>query len=67
MLAVASLLGLLMAFMRRGTSYLAVLVWAFIGIAIKQTAAPLVVVSAWVAAVLMLGLAVYSLLRRRIA
>lgn len=64
MLAVASLLGLAMALTRRDTGYLAVLVWAFIGIAVKQTSAPMVVLSAWIAAALMLGLAIYSLIRR---
>lgn len=64
MLAVASLLGLGMAVTRRDVGYLSVLVWAFIGIAVKQTPAPVVVVSAWVAAMLMLGLAIYSSIRR---
>jgi hypothetical protein len=64
MLAVASLLGFAMAVKRRDVGYLAVLVWAFIGIAFKQTSAPMVVLSAWIAAALMLGLAIYSLIRR---
>jgi hypothetical protein len=64
MIAVASLLGLAMAILRRDVGYLAVLVWAFVGIAVKQTSAPMVVLSAWTAAALMLGLAVYSLKRR---
>ena len=67
MLAVASLLGLTMAIARRDAGYVAVLVWAFIGIAVKQTSAPLVAVSAWIAAALMLGLVIFSLLRRRTA
>jgi benzodiazapine receptor len=65
MLGVASLLGLAMALTRRDVSYLAVLVWAFAGIAVKQTSAPTVVLSAWIAAALMLGLAIFSLIRRR--
>jgi hypothetical protein len=65
MLAVASLLGLAMAITRRDVGYLSVLVWAFIGIAVKQAAAPLVASSAWIASGLMAGLAVLSLLRRR--
>ncbi|MDQ2691906.1 MAG: tryptophan-rich sensory protein [Chloroflexota bacterium] len=65
MLGVASLLGLAMALARRDAGYLAVLVWAFIGIAVKQTPAPQVVLAAWIAAALMFGLAVFSLLRRR--
>ena len=64
MLAVASLLGLAMALTRQDAGYLLVLVWAFIGIALKQTAAPMVVLSAWIAAALMLGLAIYSRMQR---
>ncbi len=67
MLAVASLLGLAMAITRRDAGYLSVLVWAFVGIAVKQTSAPNVVISAWIAAGAMLVLAVYSLIRRRTA
>jgi hypothetical protein len=54
-----------MAITRRDAGYLAVLVWAFIGIAVKQTPAPMVVTSAWIAAALMAGLTVFSLVRRR--
>ena len=63
MIAVASLLGLLMALTRKDAAYLFVLVWSFVGIALKQTPAPDVVVSAWIGAALMLGLAIYSLVR----
>ena len=62
MLTVAALLGLGMAWMRRDVGYLSVLVWAFIGIAVKQTPAPMVVLSAWIAAIVMLALALYSML-----
>jgi len=65
MLAVASLLGLAMAWTRRDVGYLSVLVWAFVGIAVKQITAPMVVLSAWIAAALMLGLAIFSLTRAR--
>lgn len=65
MLAVASLLGLAMALTRRDAGYLFVLVWAFGGIAVKQTSAPIVVTGAWIAAALMLGLAIFSLIRHR--
>jgi benzodiazapine receptor len=64
MLAVASFLGLAMALTRRDLGYLAVLAWAFAGIAIKQTSAPNVVLSAWIVAAAMLGLAIYSLIRK---
>lgn len=64
MLAVASVLGLAMAITRWDVGYVSVLVWAFIGIAVKQTSAPLVVNSAWIAALLMAGRAAFSLIRR---
>lgn len=66
MLVVASLLGLLMALARRDAGYLFVFVWAFAGIALKQADAPLVAYSAWVATLVALGLAVFSLARRRL-
>lgn len=64
MLVVASLLGLLMALTRRDIGYVAVLAWAFAGIAVKQTSAPTVVTSAWIVAVLMLGLILYNVIRQ---
>ncbi len=64
MLVVASVLGVAMAITRRDAGYLSVMVWAFIGIAVKQTSAPMVVNTAWIAAALMAGLIVYSLIRR---
>src|SRR5215208_1222515 len=60
MLAIASLLGLAMALRRKDVGYLIVLAWAFIGIAAKQTSAPDVVLSAWIAATAMLALILYS-------
>jgi hypothetical protein len=67
MLAAASLLGLAMALTRRDAGYLSVLVWAFIGIAVKQAPVPMVALSALIAAILMLGLAILSLMRHRTA
>ncbi len=67
MLAVASVLGLLMALTRKDAAYLLVFVWAFAGIAVKQVAAPMVVTAAWVAAGAMLALAIFSLAWRRVA
>jgi len=67
MIAVASLVGLLMALTRNDAAYLFVLVWSFVGIAVNQTPAPNVVTAAWVGAVLMLVLAVFNLMRRRTA
>lgn len=67
MIGVASILGVLMTILRRDAAYLLVLVWSFIGIAVKQTAAPDVVTAAWVAAGFMFILASYSLTRRQTA
>ncbi|PWH16251.1 MAG: tryptophan-rich sensory protein [Anaerolineae bacterium] len=61
LLATACVLGLLMALTRRDAAYLAVLVWSFAGIGVKQLAFPLVANSAWVTASVALGLTVYSL------
>lgn len=52
MLGVAVIVGALMALNRRDAAYLGVLVWAFIGIALKHAATPLVAISAWLATAL---------------
>jgi len=65
MIAVASLVGLAMAIIRKDVAYLLVLTWSFVGIAIKQTAATDVVVSAWIGAGTMLALAVYGRIQGR--
>lgn len=66
MIAVASLLGLAMAVLRNDVPYVLVLVWSFVGIAVKQTPAPGVVTAAWIGAGFMLALAVYSFTRRTV-
>jgi len=65
MLLVASLLGALMVLQRRDAAYVLVLVWSFVGIAIKQAEAPLVAVTAWVLALVALGLAVFAIFQRQ--
>lgn len=65
MLAVAVVVAYLIAQMRRDVAYLLVLVWAFIGIAVKQAATPLVSLSAWVATALVVGCIALALLARR--
>ncbi len=67
MLIVALLLGVLMAWQRRDAAYAFVLVWSFVGIAVKQAAAAPVATTAWVAAVAALALALYGIVQRRIA
>lgn len=65
MLTVAVGLGLAMALTRRDAAYSLVLVWAFVGIAVKQSPAAFVATAAWVGALFALALAVWSLLNRR--
>jgi hypothetical protein len=65
MLVIASVLGLLMMLARRDAGFLLVLVWAFAGIAVKQSGAPLVAYTAWLATGVALLLAVWSLVRRK--
>ena len=64
MLFVASLVGVLMALYRKDSGYLFVFVWAFAGIAVKQSAEPLVANAAWVTTVIMFGFALYSIIQR---
>lgn len=52
MLVVATALAMAMTLMRGDVAYLFVLVWSFIGIAVKQAATPLVANAAWVMVVL---------------
>ncbi len=49
MLAVALVIAALMMFTRHDAAFLAVLIWAFIGIALKFAANPIVGIAAWVA------------------
>lgn len=65
MIVVASLLGALMTVLRRDSAYVFVLVWSFVGIAVKQATTPLVAYTAWVFALIMLALAIFSILQRR--
>lgn len=65
MIVVASILGFLMTFTRRDAAYVGVLVWSFIGIAVKQADSANVVAAAWIGAGFMFVLAVYSLSRRQ--
>lgn len=65
MLIVASLLGAAMTVTRHDAGYAFVLVWSFVGIAVKQSAAPLVANSASILALVVLGLAIFAIFKRR--
>jgi len=67
MIVVASILGFLMTLTRKDAAYVFLLVWSFIGIAVKQAATANVATTAWIAAGLMLVAAIYSLTRRQTA
>ncbi len=58
MLVVASILGLLMIFLRGEVAYPLVLTWAFIGIWVKHEDTPLVAITALAAAIVLAGVAI---------
>jgi translocator protein len=64
MLVVATALGFIFGLRWRDVGFLAVLIWAFIGIAVKQSGAPLVAWTAAGTAALLTVLAVYCLFNR---
>ena len=53
LLGVAGLLGILMIFLRKEAAYPAVLVWAFVGIWVKQGGTPLVATTALIGAIVL--------------
>ncbi len=63
MLAAAVIVAALMAVTRRDVAYLAVPVWALIGIAIRQAPTPAVSLASWVAAGIVTALLIWSVLR----
>ena len=68
MLLVATVLALTMALTRGDVAYLSVFVWSFVGIAVKQSATPLVANTAWAMAVLVaLMIPVGVMYRRKLA
>ena len=64
MITIASIIGLLMALIRKDAAYVFVLVWSFIGIAVKQAEVASVATSAWIGAGFLFIMAIYSLFRR---
>ncbi len=63
MLAAAVVVAALMAVTRRDVAYLAVPVWALIGIALRQASTPAVSLAAWVATGLVAALLIWSAVR----
>lgn len=64
MLGAAVFIAWAMSLTRRDAAYLLVLIWAFIGIAVKHAATPSVATSAWVATVLVGGALLYAIVAR---
>lgn len=64
MLLAACGIAALMSLLRRDIVYLLVLIWAFVGIARKHAATPVVAVAAWVAVVLVTAVTVVGVLRK---
>jgi len=64
LLAVATVIALIVALTRRDAAYLLVLVWAFIGIAVKFPTEPLVMTAAWVASGAVALFALFVLVRK---
>ena len=60
-----TLLALAMSLSRGDVAYVLVLIWAYAGIAVKQSGAPLVATAAWVTAGLLVLLLIVSALRGR--
>lgn len=65
MLAVGVVLASLVAFTRHDTAFVLVFVWAYIGIALKQSATPLVALVAWPAAIVLALLVAVAATRDR--
>ena len=64
MLAAGVIISAAMSLRRADIAYSLVLVWAYIGIAVKQASSPLVATSAWIAAGLILVILVIGVLRK---
>ena len=65
MLAAATIIGSLVSRTRGDAAYMLVLVWAFVGIAVKHAATPVVATAAWIAAVLVAVMMVVDMLLKR--
>ncbi len=63
MLAATAVIAALMSFTRRDAAYLAVLVWALAGIALKHAATPVIALSTWAVAGFIAALLIFTLAR----
>lgn len=65
MLAVAAVISFVMTWLRADVAYLLVIIWASIGIAVRQARSLMVSETAWIVAILVAGMVIVSILRRR--
>ena len=66
MLAAALIIFSLVSFTRKDVGYALVLVWALVGIAIKQSAIPMVANAAWISAAVVAGVLVIAFIQKRV-
>lgn len=66
MLSAALIISTLVSFTRKDVGYALVLVWALVGIAIKQSALPMIANAAWFSAVVVAGVLVIALIQKRV-
>ena len=65
MMTIASILAAVISIHRRDTAYVLVIVWALVAIAIRQANIPLIMVTGWVLAIVLMGLNLVGELKPR--
>ena len=63
MMTIASVIAAVMSIQRRDTAYVLVIVWALVAIAIRQANTPLIMVTGWVLAIVLMGINLVNELR----
>jgi hypothetical protein len=63
MMTIASIIAAVMSIQRRDTAYVLVIVWALVAIAIRQANTPLIMVTGWVLAIVLMGINIVNELR----
>jgi hypothetical protein len=65
MMTIASFIAAVVSLQRRDTAYVLVIVWALVAIAIRQANTPLIMVTGWVLAIVLMGLNLVNELKPR--
>ena len=63
MMTIASVIAAVMSIQRRDTAYVLVIVWALVAIAIRQANTPLIMITGWVLAIVLMGINIVNELR----